>query len=301
MASFSIATLSTPSGPKAAIGLNKQYYLLSDVQPLLRGVTVLRLLQEWDTAFPMLQTLADAIAGGTTTHVHAIGQQGASLLSPVMYPNKLLAVAANYSDHAKEMGLGSTKSALMPFFLRPPTTTIVGPGQTVSIPKSTKQFDWECELTVVVGRQLRYATREDAAKAIAGYTIGLDLSCRDLIPAHNGLQVDLVRGKAQDTMAPCGPHLVPAQFVPDTNNLHIQLSVNDEKMMDASTDQMISKVDEILSVISENITLEPGDMVMTGSPGGSAGVHGNRWLKPNDRIHAEIEGVGALDVRMRDD
>jgi 2,4-didehydro-3-deoxy-L-rhamnonate hydrolase len=170
----------------------------------------------------------------------------------------------------------------------------------VSIPKSTQQFDWECELTVVAGKRLRHATPKEAAQSIAGFTIGLDLSCRDLIPSHNDLQIDLIRGKAQDTMAPCGPHVVPAQFIKDVDNLRIRLYVNDQKMMDASTNEMLYKPDEILSAISAYITIEPGDMVMTGSPSGSAGVHGNRWLEPGDRIRAEIEGIGTLDVSMRD-
>jgi 2,4-didehydro-3-deoxy-L-rhamnonate hydrolase len=288
MTNFTMATLKTPNGPKAAVGLNKQYYVLSETQPMLRDVTVLQLLQQWDISFPTLQALADEIADGKIKHAREVNEHDADLLTPVMYPNKLMAIGANYSGHLKEMGLEAKKWDSMPFFLRPPTTTLVGPGQTVSIPKSTRQFDWECELTVVVGKRLRHATREEAAQAIAGYTIGLDLSCRDLIPSHNDLQIDLVRGKAQDTMAPCGPYVVPAQFIEDINNLRILLYVNDQKMMDASTDQMLYKVDEILSVISEYITIEPGDMVMTGSPSGSAGVHGNSWLKPCDRIHAEI-------------
>jgi len=301
MPKFTLATLNTPNGQKAAIGVDKQYYLLAEVQPLLHDVTVLQLLQQWDTSFPMLQEFADSITGGMITHAREINEHDADLLAPVLYPNKLMAVGANYSGHLQEMGLEAKKWDSMPFFLRPPTTTLVGPGQTVSIPKSTQQFDWECELTVVVGRRLRHATREEAGQAIAGYTIGLDLSCRDLIPSHNDLQIDLVRGKAQDTMAPCGPYVVPAQFIEDVNNLRIQLYVNDQKMMDASTDQMLYEVDEMLSVISEYITIEPGDMLMTGSPSGSAGVHGNRWLKPGDRIHAEIEGIGELNVRMRND
>jgi 2,4-didehydro-3-deoxy-L-rhamnonate hydrolase len=301
MTNFTMATLKTPNGPKAAVGLNKQYYVLSETQPMLRDVTVLQLLQQWDISFPTLQALADEIADGKIKHAREVNEHDADLLTPVMYPNKLMAIGANYSGHLKEMGLEAKKWDSMPFFLRPPTTTLVGPGQTVSIPKSTRQFDWECELTVVVGKRLRHATREEAAQAIAGYTIGLDLSCRDLIPSHNDLQIDLVRGKAQDTMAPCGPYVVPAQFIEDINNLRILLYVNDQKMMDASTDQMLYKVDEILSVISEYITIEPGDMVMTGSPSGSAGVHGNSWLKPGDRIHAEIGGIGELIVCMRDD
>jgi 2,4-didehydro-3-deoxy-L-rhamnonate hydrolase len=301
MTNFTMATLKTPNGPKAAVGLNKQYYVLSETQPMLRDVTVLQLLQQWDISFPTLQALADEIADGKIKHAREVNEHDADLLTPVMYPNKLMAIGANYSGHLKEMGLEAKKWDSMPFFLRPPTTTLVGPGQTVSIPKSTRQFDWECELTVVVGKRLRHATREEAAQAIAGYTIGLDLSCRDLIPSHNDLQIDLVRGKAQDTMAPCGPYVVPAQFIEDINNLRILLYVNDQKMMDASTDQMLYKVDETLSVISEYITIEPGDMVMTGSPSGSAGVHGNSWLKPGDRIHAEIGGIGELIVCMRDD
>jgi 2,4-didehydro-3-deoxy-L-rhamnonate hydrolase len=101
-------------------------------------------------------------------------------------------------------------------------------------------------------------------------------------------------------MAPCGPCVVPAQFIEDTNGLRILLYVNDRKMMDASTDQILYKVDEILSVISDYITIEPGDMVMTGSPSGSAGVHGNFWLKPGDRIHTEIGGIGEPNVCMCD-
>jgi 2,4-didehydro-3-deoxy-L-rhamnonate hydrolase len=299
MLNFTPATLKTHDGPRAAIGLGEQYYLLSDAQPLLRDVTVLQVLQQWDTSFPTLLAFADAIADGKKVDVRQIDGHDADLLTPIVYPNRLMTVGANYSGHLKEMGLDVRKWAFMPFFLRPPTTTLVGPGRTVSIPKSTQQFDWECELTVVVGKRLRHATRKEAAEAIAGYTIGLDLSCRDLIPAHNDLQIDLVRGKAQDTMAPCGPHLVPAKFIADVNSLRIRLCVNDQKMMDACTDEMLYKVDEILSVISEYITIEPGDMVMTGSPSGSAGVHGNCWLKPGDRIHAEIEGI--LDVQMRDD
>ena len=191
-----------------------------------------------------------------------------------MQPNKLLAVGVKYTDHLKEMGLAAEKWKPMPFFLRPPTTSLVGPGKTVKIPRFTRQFDWECELAVVIGKPLRHASREETAQAIAGYTIGLDLSCRDLIPADNDLKIDLARGKAQDTMAPCGPYIVSAEFVPDVNNMKISLSVNGKARMDASTSLMLHKCDEQLSIISQHMTLEPGDVLFTGSPSGSAGVHG---------------------------
>src|SRR5260370_13432525 len=115
----------------------------------------------------------------------------------------------------------------------------------------------------------------------------------------NDLKVDLVRGKAEDAMARSGPAITPAKFVKDPTNLRIQLYVNDEKMMDGSTSEMIYKIDEQLSIISHFITLQPGDLLFTGSPSGSAREHGGRWLKPGDLIHAEISPVGALIVTMR--
>jgi 2,4-diketo-3-deoxy-L-fuconate hydrolase len=178
---------------------------------------------------------------------------------------------------------------------------LVGPGDTVSIPRSTTEFDWECELAIVVGRPLRRADRQEARAAIAGYTIGLDLSCRDLIQPPGAHTVDLTRGKAQDTMAPCGPVLVPAKFMADVTDLRITLSVNDELMMDASTNEMLYPVDEQLSIISEYMTLSPGDILFTGSPAGSAAHHGGRWLKPGDRIDAQIGDIPTLTVSMRHD
>jgi 2,4-didehydro-3-deoxy-L-rhamnonate hydrolase len=298
MTNFALATLSTPDGPAAAIHAGGRYHLIGAVQPLLVEATCLSLLQSWDAAFPLLEALATRLAEHPAD---GVSEQDAHLLTPVIYPDKLMAVGANYSGHLREMGLKAEKWASMPFFIRPPKTTLVGPGKTVMIPRSTKQFDWECEVAVFLGRRLRHASKAEAAAAVAGYAIGLDLSCRDLIQVDNDLKVDLVRGKAQDTMAPCGPVIMPAKFVPDINDARIQLSVNGEMMMNASTSEMLYKIDEQLSTISEYLTIEPGDILFTGSPSGSAGVHGNRWLRPGDHIHAEIENIGVLDVVLSDE
>lgn len=216
----------------------------------------------------------------------------------MLYPDKLLAVGANYTGHLHEMHLPETKWDSMPFFLRPPTTTLVGPGKTVRIPDTTRQFDWEVELAVVLGGTLREASREQARAAIAGYSIGLDLSCRDLIQTDTALSVDLVRGKAQDTMAPCGPWIVPAAFVPDPQNLRLQLAVNDAPMQDGNSREMLWQVDEQLAEISRFVTLVPGDILFTGSPAGSAASKGVPFLKPGDRIRAEIESIGVLEVEL---
>ena len=251
-------------------------------------------------AFAAIDAVVAEIETGSQDAV-AIAEADATLLTPIMYPDALLAVGANYSGHLEEMGLEAEKWASMPFFMRPPRTSLVGPGDTVRIPRSTRQFDWECELAVVICKRLRHADRCEASAAIAGYSIGLDLSCRDLIPADNDLKIDLVRGKAQDTMTPCGPAIVPAQFVENVNDLRITLAANDEPMIDASTSEMLYKVDEQLSVISAYLTLMPGDILFTGSPSGSARVHGDRWLRDGDRIRAEIQDIGILEVSVHDD
>ena len=298
---FTLATVQTDKGPTSCLCVDNHFYPLRGLHPFFQHKSVKELLQEWPDAFATLQSVADAISTGESPRSSAaVPPEELRLLTPIMYPDNLFAVGANYADHLKEMGLAVKKWDSMPFFLRPPTSSLVGPGHTVQIPSSTRQFDWECELAVVVGKTLRHATPPQAASAIMGYSIGLDLSCRDLIPTDNELHVDLVRGKAQDTMAPCGPVVVPKEFVEDVNALRITLDVNSKRMMDSSTKNMLFKCDEMLSTISQYITLKPGDVVFTGSPPGSAAIHGGCWLKPKDHIHAEIENIGVLDVWMQE-
>ncbi|HTF46439.1 MAG TPA: fumarylacetoacetate hydrolase family protein [Pseudonocardia sp.] len=293
MNSYALATVQTTEGSQPALALADGRLLVHD---RLGGTSVRALLDDWAAAQEVLDEIADSPGSG-----RFLDPDAAALLTPVRYPDALLAVGANYSGHLKEMGLEPTRWPTMPFFHRPPRTSLVGPGDTVSIPRSTTEFDWECELAVVVGRPLRHADRQEARAAIAGYAIGLDLSCRDLVKSADAALVDLTRGKAQDTMAPCGPVLVPAKFMPDVTDLRITLSVNDELMMDASTSEMLYPVDEQLSIISEYMTLSPGDILFTGSPAGSAAHHGGRWLKPGDRIDARIGDIPTLTVSMRHD
>lgn len=290
MTRFTLATLATADGPRAAIGVGDAFHAIDDGETSPKGVR--EWLDDWDESFPILAGLAERVAEGRHPGRALVGTP----LTPVRYPDKLLAVGANYSGHLREMGLAVEKWESMPFFLRPPRTTLVGPGDTVRIPRSTRQFDWEVELAVVVGRRLRHASAGEAAGAVAGYAVGLDLSCRDLIRVDNDLKIDLVRGKAQDTMAPCGPSMVPAAFVPDPHDLRLRLWVNDELMMDASSAEMLYRIDEQLAIISEFLTIEPGDILFTGSPAGSAGAHGDRFLRPGDRLRGEIERVGVLEV-----
>ena len=295
MQKFTLATLRIGGSPRTALEVGGSFTLLSELDPGLDS-PVVELLRNWPTAFPRLAAAAELCAGPEApSNVTA-----PELLTPVNYPDKLLAVGANYTGHLHEMHLPEKKWDSMPFFLRPPTTSLVGPGRTVHIPATTKQFDWEVELAVVLGASLRNATPDEAHRAIAGYSIGLDLSCRDLIQTDTELKIDLVRGKAQDTMAPCGPWIVPAAFVPDPHALRLQLAVNGVPMQDGNSREMLWRVEEQLAEISRFVTLAPGDILFTGSPAGSAASKGVPFLKSGDRIRAEIESIGVLEVELFD-
>jgi 2-keto-4-pentenoate hydratase/2-oxohepta-3-ene-1,7-dioic acid hydratase in catechol pathway len=196
-----------------------------------------------------------------------------------------------------QMGLPAERWPNMPLFLRPPTTSIVGPGRTVRIPAMTQQFDWEIELAVVISRRLSQVSEAEAASGIAGYSVGIDFGCRDLLDRGSAIGADLVRAKAQDTMAPVGPVLMPAAFVADPQNLSLRLWVNGEQRQDGSTANMLYSIHEQIATISRYITLEPGDLIFTGSPAGSARTP-DQYLRAGDRIKAEIAEVGVLEVEL---
>ncbi|MDB5875438.1 MAG: fumarylacetoacetate hydrolase family protein 10 [Ramlibacter sp.] len=298
---FGLATV-LDQRPVAALEVDGKYWSLEmlrgkglDVPP---GAGVKELLADWPAAFDRLAALADACAD-PRSDLPSLRDGGARLQLPIQYPNKLIAVGANYSGHLAEMGLPVVRWNPMPFFFKPPTTSMVGPGRTVVIPTDTNEFDWEIELAVVIGKRLSHATEDEARRGIAGYSVGLDLSARELIlPPGSAMHVDLARGKSQDTMSPMGPHIRPAAFVPDPQRLRLRLSVNGVVRQDASTSEMLYSVYEQLSIISRFVTLEPGDVVFTGSPAGSAKSHGVPYLKAGDEIAAEIEGVGLLEVAV---
>ena len=188
---------------ETALTIDGEHYLLSKLEHNLepRNSSIRQIVEGWPSNERVLQSLADKIKQNPSAFSDAVTPE-AVLDTPLRFPNKLLAIGANYASHLAEMGLPAEKWDPMPFFICPPTTSMVGPGRTVKYPLGTTQFDWECELVVVVASKLRNASVEEASTAIAGYMIGLDLSCRDLLaPAKGGL-VDIMRGKAQETMKP---------------------------------------------------------------------------------------------------
>ncbi|KAF4332412.1 bifunctional 4-hydroxyphenylacetate degradation enzyme [Fusarium beomiforme] len=297
---FGLATIRNEHGSfKAAMVFDPWVYPLETLDSSFKGRSIMDLLQDWHSYYKTLDALAAQIANkGNQDSITRHQLSEVNLDTPVRYPNKLLAVGANYSGHLKEMGLAAEKWDPMPFFSCPPTTSIVGPGKTVPLPPTTEKFDWECELTVVMGKPVKNATPEEASDAIAGYTIGLDLSCRDLFQTGPRSLVDIIRGKAQPGMKPCGSIFWPKECIGNLEDAPVRLWLNGALMMDGRTSEMIRSPAECIAEISQVIPLEPGDMILTGTPAGSATSHGNRWLKKGDVIKAQIAGMEPLEVEI---
>jgi 2-keto-4-pentenoate hydratase/2-oxohepta-3-ene-1,7-dioic acid hydratase in catechol pathway len=222
------------------------------------------------------------------------------LLAPLLYPGKILCAGANYYDHMAEMGFpGVTKaSQRLFFFMKPPRNAVVGPGATLVMPRGTRAFDWELELAAVIGRTARHVTPETALSHVAGYTVALDMSARDFNQAPDQFyKLDWVAGKAGDACCPIGPWIVPAAAIPDPQAVTLRLAVNGEIKQDSDAGKMIFSVAEQIARASEIMTLDPGDLVLTGTPAG-VGAPKKTFLKVGDRLDGDISGVGRLSVEI---
>ncbi|MDQ3162405.1 MAG: fumarylacetoacetate hydrolase family protein [Actinomycetota bacterium] len=207
---------------------------------------------------------------------------------PIERPGKIVCVGMNYRDHAAEAGMEVPEQPVL--FAKWPNG-LIGPGEAIVLPPDPSQVDYEAELGVVIGLRARGLRTEDALDAVAGYVCVNDVSARDLQFADG----QWTRGKSLDTFCPVGPRLVPAAEVPDPQRLGIRCRVNGELLQDSSTAQMVFSVAEIVAFVSTWLTLEPGDLIATGTP---AGVGFTReppvYLRPGDEVTVEIDGLGAL-------
>jgi 2-keto-4-pentenoate hydratase/2-oxohepta-3-ene-1,7-dioic acid hydratase in catechol pathway len=186
------------------------------------------------------------------------------------------------------------------FFMKPPRNAVVGEGDTVHMPIGTSAFDWEVELAAVIGRRARNVAVETALSHVAGYTVAVDFSARDLNSAPNTFyKLDWVAGKAQDTCCPLGPRFVPARAIRDPQDVGLKLSVNGVVKQDGRSSQMIFSIAEQIAILSRIMTLDPGDVILTGTPAG-VGAPKKTFLAVGDRVDAEIEGVGRLGLRIQE-
>jgi 5-carboxymethyl-2-hydroxymuconate isomerase len=213
---------------------------------------------------------------------------GARLVAPLR-PGKVVAIGLNYADHVRETGLTAPAEPLV--FAKFPSS-VIGPEQPIVIdPSLTGRVDWEVELAVVIGRRLRGCDADGALGGVFGYTVGNDVSARDLQFGDG----QWVRGKSLDTFCPLGPLIVTADEIGDPQALPLRTRVNGETVQDSCTDQMIFGVGALLAHCARAFTLEPGDVVLTGTPWGCGEfMDPKRSLRPGDVVEVEIEGIGRL-------
>jgi 2-keto-4-pentenoate hydratase/2-oxohepta-3-ene-1,7-dioic acid hydratase in catechol pathway len=214
------------------------------------------------------------------------------LLAPVPRPGKLIAIGLNYRDHAAESKMPIPEK---PVVFSKFTTSVIGPDEAVVLPRTSAQVDYEAELAVVIGRRAKNVMRDVALDYVLGYTNINDVSARDFQFADGQWQ----RGKSCDTFAPMGEAIVTTDEVPDPHKLSIKLRLNGQRMQDSNTDQLIFGVPELIAFLSETITLEPGDVIATGTPPGVGFARQPPvFLKSGDVMEVEIEKLGTLRSRV---
>jgi 2-keto-4-pentenoate hydratase/2-oxohepta-3-ene-1,7-dioic acid hydratase in catechol pathway len=217
-------------------------------------------------------------------------QAGARLLAPVPDARKIICIGLNYRDHAAESGVPAPSE---PVLFSKYATALAGHEQPIVLPRVSHEVDYEAELVVAIGRGGRHIARERAFEHVGGYAPGHDVSARDWQLNKPGKQ--WMAGKTFDTFAPVGPALVTPDEVPDPHALRIQLKLNGQTMQDSSTSQLIFGIDELIAYLSQVFTLEPGDLIFTGTPPGVGMARKPPvWLKPGDSVEVEIERVGRL-------
>ena len=218
---------------------------------------------------------------------------GARLGPPVARPSKIVCIGLNYADHAREAGAEIPKEPVL-FFKA--TTALSGPDDDVILPRGSSKTDWEVELAFVVGRRARYVSLEEAAQHVAGYTLHNDYSEREHQLERGG---QWVKGKSADTFAPLGPFLATPDELGDVGKLDLWLSVNGESRQKGTTASMVFGIAQILSYLSQFMTLLPGDVVSTGTPPGvGLGFKPPLFLKAGDVVECGIEGLGRQRQRI---
>lgn len=325
---FALARVSTGSArpvlavqvDSALLDLAGTAQVLGAASPLLdRATDVVELLEEWDAGLAALTDLVEHVRRLGLSDERVAGQVLSGDLrwfSPLRRPSKILCAAQNYPDHVAEMrgararGFNASsideskdftgeKATTRPYLFLKAPSAITGPYNDITLPPGTSKIDWEVELAVVIGRAARNVSADRALEHIAGYLTANDVSCRDLLfrPDRERLRSDWLGGKSHDGFAPLGPVFVPRQFVPDHHRLQLTLRVNDQLKQDGSTAHLIYSPDEQIEYAARIMTLEPGDVLSTGTPGG-VGQGSDTFLQPGDVVAAEVEGLGVLRNRF---
>ncbi len=270
------------------------------------------MIESWDMTLARLRQIAHAPPRESLT-LDALRP-----LAPVQPVGQVFCAGANYRKHLSEMLMATANATVgealsnserrdaaqvavqeraesgEPFIFAMPSSSVSGARDDVVLWGPGVQHDWELELALVIGRRARNVRPEAAMTCVAGYTMSNDISTRDVMSRPNLSLTDFLMTKGRPGFFPTGPFLVPREFVDDYRQLHISLKVNGQVMQDEHVDDIIYGVEDLVSYASTITELRPGDLLLTGSPGGNAGHHGNRWLRAGDLLEGEITGLGIM-------
>ena len=263
---------------------------------LKRWSSTLELLEDWPAAEAVLRDLNPAEAPPITYD---------ALLPPLRWPRKVICAGVNYRKHMREMGAEIPEAGWRPFFfLKAPTTSVIGPRDPIVISSPARaRYDWEAELAVVIGIKGKNIDPERARFHAAAYCVSNDITARgyhkrEIAPA-DAFSYDWFAAKSMEGSLPLGPGLTPAFLVPDPQDLRLRLWVNGELQQDESTADMVCPVSELIAAASQVVTLEPGDVIATGTPSGVGAARG-LYLCGGDVVRVTIDGLGTLENTVID-
>jgi 2-keto-4-pentenoate hydratase/2-oxohepta-3-ene-1,7-dioic acid hydratase in catechol pathway len=300
MTGFRLVSFSDGADPKPGVLIGEHVFhpatLLEDDK--IVSSSVLALLRAWDKVQPRLHEAA------RSKPANGIPISDIKLLAPILYPGALFCAGANYWDHLEEMAEiakrvtgkapAMTKARDPYFFMKTCAGSIIGTGTPARLPSFSKQVDWEAELGVVIAQPTRNISEEHALDAVAGYLIVNDLSARDLMKREGSpFGMDWVGQKCFEDAAPMGPWLTPAAYIADPNNMAIKLWVNGVLKQNSNTARLVHNIAEQIAYLSRHFTLQPGDVIATGTPSG-VGMPRGEFLKAGDEVRIEIAGCGEL-------
>ena len=305
LAWYAIATYEQDGQARPALVVGEQLFDLAALQAVAQatgqsmGLTdsssVNALIAAWDAHQPHLAQLAEQIpawhAGGRIVPLAAASY---TLAAPYK-PTRIFATASNFYDHAAEMGTElAPRAESSPYCFMKADTSVTATDTDVVMPANTEKLDWEVELGVIIGRRCKNVSVAEAYDVIAGYTVFNDISARDLNRRSDyPFKHDWFRGKSFDTFGPMGPWLVPRDCIAEPHKLRMQLQVNGTVMQNGTGEAMIFNIAEQIAYLSSILTLQPGDLIATGTPDG-VGMGRGVYLQPGDQMIASIEAIGSI-------
>ncbi|HEX4407593.1 MAG TPA: fumarylacetoacetate hydrolase family protein [Xanthobacteraceae bacterium] len=306
-AGYKLATYKSSDGPRAGLIIGEEVFDAAKLIGKPAYATVLGILEDWKSAEG---TLKKAAAGAAKSRAKRQPLGKTKLLAPLRFPGTIYCAGANYADHAAAMAAKEGQPApadpheqgLKPWHFIKAARTITDSGTAIKISHYAKAMDWEIELAAVIGRPAKDVSKEKALNYVAGYTVANDLSARDRgrrpnMSPTSFFKMDWTKHKTFEGSCPLGPWIVPASDIADPQNLGLKLWVNDELKQDSNTGKMLFTLAEQIEQLSINMTLHPGDLILTGTPSGT-GAESDTFLKAGDTVKLWIEKIGEIENKM---